>query len=100
MLRYVPRVGSICRVGEKYTMTNYTFVRFTWENGDPLGQLTKLVNADSLIAAGTLVGSGGILVVRGTVDETTIKNDPAVLDGKIGVSVRRLFIAKGSFCEK
>lgn len=97
---YLPRVGSICGVGEKYTMTNYTFVRFTWEKGDPLGQLTKLMNADSLIAAGTLEGSGGIVVVRGLVDEAVLKNDRVMVDGKIGVTVRRLFIAKGSFCEK
>lgn len=97
---YVPRIGSICRVGEKYEMTTYTFVRFNWEKQDPLGQLTQLVNADSLIAAGTLERSGGILVVRGSVDESAIKNDRVVLEGKIGASVHRLFIAKGSFCEK
>lgn len=100
IIPYVPLIGSICSVGEEYTMTNYTFIRFTWEKGEPLGQLTKLVNADSLIAAGTLEGNGGVVVVRGPVDEAALKNDRVVVGEKVGVSVRRLFIAKGSFCEK
>jgi len=98
--RYFPRVGSVCRVVIQYEMATYSFIRFEWKEGNPENQFMRLVDRGSVIAAGTLQGSGSILVIRGDVDEELMKKDRIVQEGKIGVTVRKLWIAKGSFCEK
>ncbi|HLA68110.1 MAG TPA: YciI family protein [Bacteroidota bacterium] len=97
---YVPRIGSICRVVVQYEMTTYSFIRFEWKEGKVENQLMKLVDRGSIVAAGGLQGSGSILVVRGDIDEAVMKKDRVVREGKVGATVRKLFIAKGSFCEK
>jgi hypothetical protein len=81
-------------------MATYIFIRFAWKGENYENQPMRLVDRGSVIAAGTLPGSGSILVVRGNVDEELMKKDRIVQEGKIGISVRKLWIAKGSFCEK
>jgi len=97
---YVPRIGSICKVVVQYEMATYAFVRFQWKDGNPMGHLMQVASPDLIVAAGMLEGNGSILVVKGTVNEENIRNDPAVKDGMIDVTVKKLWIAKGSFCEK
>jgi len=96
---YIPRIGGICVVGEDYKMATYGFVRFTYNEGDIESHLLGLVDRNKIIAAGLLKGSGMMLVVRGDLDEAVIRKEPLVRNGTVRASVKKLWIAKGSFCE-
>lgn len=98
--RYTPLIGSICRVVVQYEMTTYGFVRFQWKQGNPQSRLLQIAPRDSIVAAGMLEGSGSILVLKGTPDEGQLRKTKVVQEGMIDVIVRRLWIAKGSFCEQ
>ncbi len=102
---YRPLVGSICSVGEKYTMTTYHSVRFSTAEGKTVDG-AKIVSdaiaatrSDTLIAAGSFVGHGGFLLYRNAVDSTQFDQLSSVRDGSITYAIKKLYIAKGSFCE-
>ena len=97
---YLPRIGGVCVVGEQYTMATYGFVRFTYNGGDIENRLIRLVDRKKIVAAGVLEGNGMMLVVRGDVDEQAVQKEPLVLNGTVRASVKKLWIAKGSFCEE
>ncbi len=97
---YIPRIGSVCKVVIKYEMATYGFVRFQWKEGNPEGHLLRLVHPDSVVAAGILEGNGSIVIHRGTPDESALRKERAVREGMVDVSVKHLWIARGSFCEK
>jgi len=112
VLLYSPRVGSVCSVGENYEMISYSFVRYDLRDG-ALNERTNetwvlhreylrnIAPSDSIMAEGMLgEDRGAILVVKGIVDEEQVKRDPAVSEGMIRPTVKKLWIAKGSFCEK
>jgi uncharacterized protein YciI len=113
MLPYKPRYGGVCPVGEKYEMTNYTFIRFTpvvskfttstypeiIEKHD--AYLKRLVDAGNVVTEAIFgVNDGGILIMKGEVDDKTLQSDPGVQEGLLELDIKKLFIAKGSFCEK
>jgi uncharacterized protein YciI len=113
VLPYQPRVGSICPVKEPYEMVTYTFVRFLpnihKENvGDYPALLTKheayiekLAEVGNLVTEGTFgAQDGGILVMKGDVQPEVMENDPAIKGGTMLFEIKKLWIAKGSFCEK
>lgn len=97
--QYIPKIGGICAVAVKYEMTTYSFVRFQWGEGNVESQLMQLVDRDAIVGAGTIAGNGNIIVARGDVSEDELKKDKLVHSGNIKVSVKKLWIAKGSFCE-
>lgn len=112
ILPYQPIIGGICPVGEKYEMTSYQFIRF-WP------EITKFSVADapelitkheeywkSYHTKNPLVtfasfgdDDGDILITATTVDETMLIHDPAIVAGLIQFEKKKIFIAKGSFCE-
>lgn len=113
VLPFIPRYGGVCKVGEDYTMTNYHFVRFT---PDPMkynasrypaimkehdSYLRELRGTGNVIVE-AIFGEqeGGIIVMKGEVDRSVFDSDPGVKEGLIFLDVKRLYIAKGSFCEK
>ena len=110
---YQPRYGSVCPVGENYEMTYYAVVRFdaigskfTANNFPELMRehdqhLKKLVETGNVLTE-VIFGDnvGGIMVMKGEVDPAVIHTDPAVKAGLIETTQKKLFIAKGSFCEK
>ncbi len=113
ILPYFPRYGGVCVVGEDYTMTGYHFVRFTPDpmkynasrypaimqrHDDYLKDLQKTGNVVTEASFG--VNEGGILVMRGDVDRAVFGSDPGVQEGLIFFDLKKLWIAKGSFCEK
>lgn len=113
MLPYKPRYGGICPVGEKYEMTNYTFIRFTpmvskftasnypeiTEKHD--AYLKQLVHTGNIVTEATFgANEGGVLIMKGEVDEKTFESDPGVQEGLLELDIKKLFIAKGSFCEE
>ena len=113
LLPYTPRIGSVCPVSEPYEMVSYTFVRFNAivekfnastypiilrkhetyvkEHTNPADIVTEAIFAEN---------EGGILIVRGELPSDTFANDPGVQQGLLDVQVKKLYIAKTSFCEK
>lgn len=113
ILPYTPRVGSVCPVSEPYEMVSYTFVRFnaivekfTAANYPSLVRLHDMFlkeKMDSLqVVTEAIFGpnEGGILVVRDDVGADYFSRDPGVQQGLIHVDVKKLYIARTSFCEE
>jgi uncharacterized protein YciI len=110
---YKPRVGGICPVGENYTMTNYTFVRFdaivskaTAQNFADLvrqhDEYLKQIGQTGNVVTEAVFGEreGGILIMRGDVQRDVFDQDPAVQQGLIQFEIKKFYTAKGSFCEQ
>jgi uncharacterized protein YciI len=113
MLSYEPTIGGICPVGEKYEMTSYTFVHFkpkiykfnVQEISDTIKEHNKfmkeLSNGGNVITHALLGETdGAILVMKGDVQQEVILEDPAVKGALFEPEFKKLYIAKGSFCEK
>ena len=110
LLPYTPRIGSVCSAGEDYEMVGYGFVRYTTagKTSDGLDAvmsrhlefIKSVVPKDSLIAEGVFAdGEGAILVMRSEPDERILKEEPAVVSGELGIATKKLWIARGAFCE-
>lgn len=102
---YRPLVRSICTVGETYSMTTYHSVRFSTVAGKSADG-EKVVSAaiaatrsDTLVAAGSFAGHGGFLVYQNAVDSTRFDGLNPVRDGSVTYVIKKLYIARGSFCE-
>jgi Uncharacterized protein conserved in bacteria len=113
MFPYTSRVGSVCKVSEPYEMTFYTFLRYTPEIGKAEIEqapelfkqhdtyLKKTDPSATLITEGIFGPlDGGILVFKGEVNKAWVEADPAVRAGILMVDYKKLYIAKGAFCEK
>lgn len=113
ILSYQPRIGGICPVGEKYEMTSYQFVhfkpnvmKFNVQNADEtirkhIAFVKELNNGGNVVTEATFGGlDGGILVMKGDLQPEVISADPAVVEGLFEPDFKKLWIAKGSFCEK
>jgi uncharacterized protein YciI len=113
MLPYYPKVGSVCTVTEPYQMVEYKFIRYTPQvTKDNISQqpdlfrkhheyLKQLRSSAHVITEATFGESeGGILVVNGDLTNEVIEKDPAVSQGLLVAEVKKLWIAKGAFCEK
>lgn len=108
ILHYTPYVGSLCPVGEKYEMTFYQFVRFTIPgeiSEASIKQHTDFI--DSLTKEGNVISEGpfgyqkgGVLILKSEIAKEKIEEDPAVKAGALKFEIKKLYIAKGSFCEK
>lgn len=109
---YQPRHGSICSVGEEYEMTNYAFVRYTvHQTKDTMNDLPEVLASHNAyiktwIAKGDVVAEGSlgeqegsILILKADPGKDNLVNDPAIKRGSLTMSARKLFIARGSFCE-
>jgi uncharacterized protein YciI len=112
MFLFQPRIGSVCPVKDPYEMVMYNFVRYdavvTKQNATNYPQLmrehevylTKLPVQDTIISEGVLgQGETGMLVLKNEIALQTLENDPAVKDGLLSIVMKKLYIAKGSFCE-
>lgn len=113
ILPYKPRIGSVCPVGEKYEMTSYQFVRYdaivsksTATNFPQILRkhdeyLKQLAGTGNIITEAVFGDhDGGILVMKGDLQKEVIEADPAVQEGLLELQFKKLWIAKGSFCEK
>jgi uncharacterized protein YciI len=109
---YKPRVGGICPVGEPYEMIMYSFVRFNAVvskfNASTYPEIIQKHDAylKQLAQSGNVVTEaifgdhdGGILVMKGDVAREVFESDPGVQEGLIDLEIKKLYIAKGSFCE-
>jgi uncharacterized protein YciI len=110
---YKPRHGSICPVSEPYEMVEYSFVRFealvskfTASTYPQIirkhdDYLKQLANTGNVVTEGIFGDhDGGILVMKGEVHRDIFETDPGVQEGLLELEIKKLYIAKGSFCEK
>lgn len=111
-LEVLPYTGSICAVKEPYEMVSYALIRFKSNIhketvGDYATQLkkheeyVKQLTANSQVVTRGSFGDqeGSILVLNGEVQPEALENDPAVKGGTMLFELKKLWIAKGSFCE-
>lgn len=110
---FTPRQGQVCTAKEPYEMVLYSFVRFnavvskfnaaTYPNiirqhNDYLKQIAKTGN---VIIEGIFGDhEGGIMIMKGEVGRELFESDPGVQEGLIDIEPKKLYIAKGSFCEQ
>jgi len=112
ILPYTPRVGSACQVAEPIQMVNYEFVRYTINitkyNVREAPETTrkhddylkKIAQTGNVIAEGTFGEDGGILIIQGELQKEVIEADPSISEGLYQLDYKKLFVAKGAFCEK
>ena len=113
MFPFKSRYGGICPVKEPYEMTNYSFIRFdaivSKYTASTYPQIIKkhddylkqLVGTGNVIAEGIFGDhDGGILVMKGDIQPEVFESDPGVQEGLLQLELKKLYIAKGSFCEK
>lgn len=113
VLPYTSRTGPVCRVGEKYEMTDYSFIRFSAVVSKFTAAtypqiirkhdeyLKKLKDTGNVVSEGIFGDNdGGIVIMKGDVQKEIFESDPGVQEGLIELDIKKLFIAKGSFCEK
>ena len=111
-LSYFPRTGSVCPVKEPYEMVSYTFIRFnaivekfTASSYPSLVRqhdafLKEHTDPENVVTEATFgPNEGGILILREEAQPGTFSKDPAVQQGLITIDEKKLYIAKGSFCE-
>ena len=103
VLPYTVNTGGVCPVGEKYEMVFYQFLRFPSETAGKTVDSNKVLDdlhqkfkgQDAIIHIGIFGNNqGGIIIVKPEV----IVVGPTVEQGK--PEIKKLYIAKGSFCEK
>ena len=112
-LPYTPRIGSVCPVSEPYEMVSYTFVRFdaivekfTAPTYPSLIRqheafVKKHTNSADVITEAIFgPNEGGILILRKEIPGDTFTNDPAVQQGLLHIQMKKLYIARKSFCEE
>lgn len=110
MLPFSTRIGSLCLAKEPYEMVTYRFIRLTQSQNAPAEQVaealkrhqafvSELAENGNLISEGIFEPSGNILILRDTTS-STLDSDPAVKQGFLSAETKKLWIAKGSFCEK
>lgn len=113
VLPYYPKVGSVCAVSEPYEMITYQFIRYVpYVTKDNMNQQPALfkkhhdylrsVESIAYVITEAIFGDsdGGILIVNGELTDEVIEKDPAVSQGLLVAEVKKLWIAKGAFCEK
>ena len=113
LLPYTPRIGSVCPVSEPYEMVSYTFVRFdaivekfTASSYPNLirqheAYMKAQTNASDIITEAIFgPNEGGILILKNEIPSDAFAEDPGVQQGLLHVQMKKLYIARTSFCEK
>lgn len=115
MYPFTTTEGGNCVVGADYEMVAYTFIRYKPSNEMANykanvnatkevrtdGLISSLKATNSLIMAGHFNSNeGGILVVPEASDLNKIKNSKVAQTGSVSFEFKKLWIAKGSFCEE
>ena len=93
-------------------MVNYDFIRYTInftkynikeaaENAEKHDDyLKKIAATGNVVAEGTLGEDGGILIIQGELQKGVIEGDPSLVQGLYLIDYKKLYVAKGAFCEK
>ncbi len=54
----------------------------------------------NVVAEGIFGNDGGILILKGDTQKEIMEADPGVQEALLQFEIKKLYIAKGSFCEK
>lgn len=113
ILPYTPRIGSVCPVSEPFEMVSYTFVRFNAVvEKSTAGTYPNIIRqheaylthhtkpADIVTEAIFGPNEGGILILKGELPPDAFADDPGVQQGLLDMQMKKLYIARSSFCEK
>ncbi len=112
ILPYIPRKGSICPASQPVEMVLYTFVRFTavvqkyTAANYPIiirqheAFMNKVVDAADIVTEAIFgPNEGGVLILKGELPTDAFSNDPGVQQQLLDVQMKKLYVAKTSFCE-
>lgn len=112
VLPYTVSVGKLCKAPEPYEMVTYVFLRYdavvSKFNASTYPEIMnkheayvkQLAVSGNVITAGIFgVHDGGVVILKGEVTQEVIDTDPGVQEGLLQVTQKKLWIAKGSFCE-
>jgi uncharacterized protein YciI len=104
ILPYQPTIGDVCRAKEPYQMVMYNFIRFKINAGQNAKETLKenhgfMQGLDSVITAGDFGSTGSIVITTGDSQHEDTTSNPSVKKGAITAERKKLWIAKGSFCE-
>jgi uncharacterized protein YciI len=105
ILPYQPTIGALCTAKEPYEMVTYNFIRFKMTSAQNPDEVLKehhefIKGFDNIITAGNFGATGSLLITKGTYKQEDTASDPAVKKGTLIVESKKLWIAKGSFCEE
>jgi hypothetical protein len=113
ILPYLPTTGALCKTSASEEFVTYSLVRFdaiiskftasTYpeiirKHDEYVRRLEQTGNVVTVAVFGAL--DGGMVVMKGQVDDEVFEMDPGVQEGLLEITIRSLRIAKGSFCEK
>lgn len=114
-LEFLPvifRTGKPCTAPEPYEMVSYHFIRYGLTLAKHNVQqasatlrkheqfMKDLNKTGNVIAEATFGDSeGSILIIKGELDQRVVESSPAVKELLFDIDQKKLWIAKGSFCE-
>jgi uncharacterized protein YciI len=114
-LEFLPvefRIGKPCTSPEPYEMVSYHFIRYgltlTKHNVQQASvtlsnhqqYMKALTNTGNVVAEASFGDSeGSILIMKGELDQRVVESSPAVRELLFDIHIKKLWIAKGSFCE-
>lgn len=114
-MEYLPvnfRAGKPCVAKEPYQMVSYHFIRYglnltkfnVQQAGNTLqkhvGYMKELNQTGNVIAEASLGdGEGSFLIMKGDLDQRVVEASPAVQEQVFTIEIKKLWVAKGSFCE-
>lgn len=112
ILPFRVRSGGVCPAKEPYEMVTYNLVRYratvtknTTQNFPEIIQkhdeyLGTIKQQGNVLIEGTFGDhDGGVMVLKGDLTDDLTLQDPGVQEGLIEVEIKKLWIAKGAFCE-
>jgi uncharacterized protein YciI len=113
VLPYLPRQGGICPQTDTAKMVTYTFIRYHILVAKySAAEYPEIIRKHDAYLADIATGTGiiteasfgdrdgGLMILAGEPAVDLFSNDPGVQTGLIEPQVKKLYIAKGSFCEK
>lgn len=114
-MEYLPltfRVGNACVAKEPYEMVSYHFIRYglnltkfnVQQAANTLQKhvlyMKELNQTGNVIAEASLGESeGSFLIMKGDLDQRVVEASPAVQEQIFSIDIKKLWVAKGSFCE-
>jgi uncharacterized protein YciI len=113
VLPYLPRQGGICQQSDTAKMVTYTFIRYhVLVAKYTAAEYPEIIRKHNTYLADIATGNdviteasfgdrdGGLMILTGEPAPDLFSNDPGIQEGLIEPQVKKLYIAKGSFCEK
>ena len=106
--------GNICQPPEPFEMVTHNFIRFSVQNEIADYKSSGAVNTSSsdlymvnalskqgnlLLMANFLNNEGGIILYQGDDQSNLVNEDQALISGGLTIIEKKVWIAKGSFCE-